>query len=214
MRTGILWCVLISGIGFMLAGCTGVSPSPQYYLLESPANMALVNPPVSPPLENLSLGIGPVLIPGYLDRPQIVTRTGQNTLDVNPFHRWGESLERQFRRQLAMNLSTLLRTPHVVFYPWKGSVGPGYQVIVTVFRFEQGKAGAEFDTAWQVVDVAGDRSVMSRRFSVTIPVESPAVNAYVEAQSKALEAFSREIAKGIIDLVQDSRTSAYHPPGD
>jgi len=205
MRTGILWCVLIAGVGLVFSGCAGVSPPPTYYLLGQSETLK----PIYPALANLSIGVGPVTVPGHLDRPQIVTRTGRNTIAVSEFHRWGEALEHQLRRRLAMNLSALLQTPGVVIYPWERAMGPRYQVVVTVLEFGDTNDGAELDAVWQLMDVAADKCLMTRRFSIVTSVEGPGVDAYVTAQSVAFEAFTREIAKGIFELA-----SAQNPPGN
>src|SRR5262245_19194049 len=41
----------------------------------------------------VSIGVGPVIMPGYLDRTQIVTRSGPDRVKLASFHRWAEPLE-------------------------------------------------------------------------------------------------------------------------
>jgi len=45
-------------------------------------------------------GIGPVKFPGYLDRQEIVVRSGQNRLEVSEIDRWVEPLQENFSRVL------------------------------------------------------------------------------------------------------------------
>ena len=40
----------------------------------------------------LAIGVGPVKLPLYLDRPHIVTRTSTNEFDSSGFDRWAEPL--------------------------------------------------------------------------------------------------------------------------
>ena len=76
---------LLSGI-LALTGCAG-SESVRYYVLSAtPAG------PVGAAVRDIPVGVGPVELPEYLDRPQIVTRTSQNELNVADFDRWAESL--------------------------------------------------------------------------------------------------------------------------
>jgi len=63
--------------------------------------------------------VGPVELPEYLDRPQIMTCESRNELQFAEFDRWAGSLEKAFSRVLAVNLSILLSTDRVAVYPWK-----------------------------------------------------------------------------------------------
>jgi uncharacterized lipoprotein YmbA len=65
----------------------------------------------------MTIGIGPVTLPKYLDRPQIVTFTSPYALNVVEFDRWAEPLESTFVRVLAENLALLLPRAHVVVSP-------------------------------------------------------------------------------------------------
>ena len=60
------------------------------------------------------VAVGPVAIPDYLDRPQILTRSGPSELQLAEFERWAGSLEKDVSRVLAENLSTLLEKDHVI----------------------------------------------------------------------------------------------------
>jgi len=187
--------VLISGL-ILFWGC-GVSPKASLYLLGGPERMM----PEQSVVANLSLGIGPVVMPGYLDRIEILIRTGGNGIHVEEYHRWASPLDGQLRELLMINLSALLDTPRVVLFPWERSRRPEYRVDVTVLRFEQTEAGAVLDALWYITDVDKDQILDTQKFSDTIPVEGM-VASYVKAQSRAVEALSRGIAKGIIKITQ------------
>jgi hypothetical protein len=81
----------------------------RYFLL--PMRHSSVNPCGS------SLGIGPIRFPGYLDRQEMVTRTAPNRIDLSENDRWAEPLEANFARTLSQNLSSLLQTERLMFYP-------------------------------------------------------------------------------------------------
>ncbi|HEX5606452.1 MAG TPA: PqiC family protein, partial [Candidatus Binatia bacterium] len=66
----------------------------------------------------LSLGIGPIKIPRYLDREQLVTRISQNRFAIAENDRWAEPLEENFSRVLSENLSILLQIDRVAAFPW------------------------------------------------------------------------------------------------
>src|SRR5262249_45023810 len=95
---------LLACIG--LAGCA-VSDPTQYYTLGQPAarnteSRAMASTPRSSmAASTVSIGVGPVIMPSYLDRTQIVTRTAADQLDLANFHRWAEPLQEGIVRVLA-----------------------------------------------------------------------------------------------------------------
>ena len=72
-------------IAMTLAGCAGTEPS-NYYLLS--ALPAPETPIRATPSDQLAVGVGPVTLPMYLDRPQLVTRASPNRLDLAAFNKF------------------------------------------------------------------------------------------------------------------------------
>ncbi|TNF57324.1 MAG: hypothetical protein EP309_00660, partial [Gammaproteobacteria bacterium] len=83
-RLGLLLAVLV-----WLAGCASTPPASFHALSPLPEARDRQG---SLTEGDLSLGIGPVTVPDFLDRPQLVTRPGANRLEVDEFQRWGGSL--------------------------------------------------------------------------------------------------------------------------
>ena len=178
------------------AGCASSKPS-RYYLLSalSPAESAKED-------QGMSVGIGPIELPEYLDRPQIVTRGSQNRLYLGEFDRWAEPLEQNFARVLAENLAALLSTDDVVQYPWKRSARIDCQIIVTVSRFDATRGGDTFlHVRWSVRDSDGHTIVPPRTSRIAEPAGSPDYEAIVQAGSRALEQLSRQIA-GVLQEIE------------
>ncbi|MBI9087808.1 MAG: membrane integrity-associated transporter subunit PqiC [Desulfobacterium sp.] len=191
--------LLLLGLLILFSGYGCATQPSSYYVLNGPSPMV----PDRTPLQNIAIGVGPVSIPGHLDRPQIVTRAGQHRIAINEFHRWGDSLKRQVAETLVMNLSALLQTPRVTIYPWERALRPQYQVHVTVHQFEgePGK-GTTLDAVWQIVATETQTQILTRGFTISVPVEGTGMAAYVKAQSTALGALSRDIAGGMYKVVQ------------
>lgn len=194
MRRTVSITMLLVGLCLVLTGCGKNSPSSAYYILTSSSQMASQVQPLS----DISVGVGPVIVPGHLDRSQIVTTTGQNSITIHEYQRWGDSFKTQVEETLAENISILLQTPKVAVYPWERAQRPEYQVYVTIRRFE-GKANADvtLDAIWQIVDVDTDKSLLTRHFVQTFPVTGTDMSAYVQTQSDALETLSQEITNGL-----------------
>src|SRR5512137_2064475 len=103
-------------LAVILAGCAG-SPSSKFYQLNALQNMTSITPDVSRE-QHQAIAIGPVRIPDYLDRPQIVTRAGKNELNLSEFHRWAGSLESDVTRVLVEDLSSFLPANRFSVVPW------------------------------------------------------------------------------------------------
>lgn len=106
----LVYFSLLSFLLLSLTGCIGGSTPPsQFYLLE-PINESV----------NSAFGIfakpvialGPVRIPRYVDRPQIVTASGKNAYQLSELNRWAESLDGNISRVLAPVDVVLVNSSH------------------------------------------------------------------------------------------------------
>lgn len=183
-----------------ITGCVGgPSQKSQYYVFHS-----TVEAPISEKanLKN-NVGVGPIRLPEYLKRPQIVRQQKENVLEINEFHRWGDSLEAQITSILAENLSKLLNTPHVVAYPWERPFSPQYQIYVHFNHFEESAAGtALVEAVWRVVDTRNEKSVLTKKSAFSEPTGTIDYTTYVKVLNLALEKLSNEIANGILDIME------------
>ena len=78
-------------VASLLTGC-GRSIPPRFYVLSPLPRGQQVSAPDKP----LVIGIGPVELPPYLDRPQIVSRPDANRIALAEFDRWAEPLASSF----------------------------------------------------------------------------------------------------------------------
>lgn len=186
--------VMVLGACLALIGGCGSSPTPKFYVL-SPLPRQVVGTE-----EDLAVGVGPLELPDYLDRPQIVTRSGRNELNLAEFDRWGEPLRENTAQVLAENLAALLPSKKVSVFPWKRSAQVQYQLVAKITRFDRGEGGeAVLAVRWAVLGADG-KDLLSRESRYA---ESPAGDGYaatVAAMERALAQFSREAAGAIIGL--------------
>jgi uncharacterized protein len=187
---------------FVPAGCSFLEARPdpsRYFALASlprtgqaAQDAAGTNP--------LALGIGPIKFPGYLDRPQLVTRVSQNRFAVAENDRWAEPLEENFSRVLSQNLSILLHTDRVVTYPWERSQSPTYQVQVEVLRFESNaEQMVELWARWSITERT-KKTVIVRESYLTHPAKDKSTEASVTALSEVVGSLSQEITASIRGL--------------
>src|SRR3989442_3914871 len=154
-----LGLAVVGGSLAMLAGC-GSSPATRF----SPLATA---PPTTKPADRSStpqvgVGIRSVVLPADLDRPQIVTRTGPNTVHLAEFDRWSSPLRESVANVIAENLSVLLPADRVAVYPWPPGVSIDYQVIVEVTRLELRVDGPCGLDAWWRIQPRDQESVVGR----------------------------------------------------
>jgi len=188
------WCLGLAVA--LLAGCRAAPPVAYYSL--SPLAAAEVYPS-----ENAGplVGVGPVTVPDMLDRPQIVTRTSANRIDVSEFHRWGGRLKDALPRVLIQNIAVHLGSDRVALYPWKEPTRPAYRVSVDILRFD-GRLGEAVDlvAAWKISRPADDDVPVVRRSSFRAAVDGPGYDALVTAQGRALDDLAKTIAEAIKTL--------------
>ncbi len=174
-----------------LAGC-GSSPKSNFYTLSSGAPVERSNVKTQ-----YSVAIGPVTVPEIIDRPQIVTRSGPNQVQIAELERWAGPLKGEIPRVIADNLMQLLDGAYVYVYPQNVNLNADYQVLVEVQRFDSTLGDAvTVEVLWAVHPAQGG-AVKNGRSAVREPTNGNSYDALVAAHSRALTAVSRDIAEAI-----------------
>lgn len=150
-------CVSLAANGCSLLGAPKQNAS-DFYVLTGPreADTAAAD-------RRLSLGIGPIHFPPYLNRPEMVSRIAENQLSIDEFHRWGEPLRENFTHVLATNLDAQLGLARVSFYPWYNTTPMDLAVSVTVVRFEAQPDGTLLLRARWAVTNGRDPAILANR---------------------------------------------------
>jgi uncharacterized protein len=187
-----VWALAL--VALLFVGCRSTPPLTAFYTLTAvtQAETASQSPA---PKGDFAVGLGPVQIPGYLDRPQLVARAAPDRLVVSEFNRWGGSLRQDFPRVLAENVAALLGTDRVLEYPWGDRLDPAYRVALDVQQFDGDLGGAVvLKVTWIVTGRDGKAPLSVRKSDIQEPVSGKDYDALVSAHSRALSALSREIA--------------------
>jgi len=180
-----------------LGGCAS-APS-TFYTLRS--TLPAAGSAVAPSDRGLAIGIGPVRFPEFLDRPQVVSRSGTNRLVLDEFHRWGGSLEDDFLRVLGENLGQLLGTSRILVEPAEARFPVDFRVVADVLSFE-GTAGGDavLKVRWGVLNPYMDQALVVRESSYRHRAASADPEAMIAALSKTLASFSRDVAEQLRSL--------------
>jgi uncharacterized protein len=194
-RRVLLPLALVTGL--MTAGCLGGTAPTHFYVL------AAVDGPAVSGDRALSVGVGPVSLAGYLDRPQIVTRPAADKIDLAEFDQWGEPLRDAIARVLAEDLSRQLPAAKISVFPWRGLEAIRYQVVVDVTRFD-GPAGGDtaLEARWRILDAASGKEAAAKTTRLAEPAGGPEYSMAVSAMSRALGLLSRDIAQALVALPQ------------
>ncbi|MEX1048549.1 MAG: PqiC family protein [Akkermansiaceae bacterium] len=147
-----------------------------------------------------SVAIASPALPSYLDRSQLVSRTGTGELQMNTFHLWGESLDSGISRVTALNLGRLKNSLNI--QPVRNFVTLDYQTLLElrISRFEPDPFGRiVLDATWKLQPVEGPVA-RTRAFTTIVPILGPPLSptdpqtGRIAAMNEALARLAREIA--------------------
>jgi uncharacterized protein len=193
MKTLVLCTVVL--VLLAASGCGTSAPS-RLYLLES-LPQASAATPATPAAGGVLLAVSLVMVPDYLDRPQIVTRSSDGPeIGAAEFDRWGEPLKQGLPRVVAENLSVLLEPEGFTVSPGLGLGLADYSVGIAVARFDGTLPGeVVLNATWGILDGKGQTVTPVTRAYIRMPIaEDGGYRALVAAQSKAVAELSRTIA--------------------
>ncbi len=197
-------CAALLLLAATLAGCASKPPI-QFYALSAdpaPAASAAAN-------RELVLAIGPVDLPDYLRRPQIVTRPGANRLQVDEFNRWGGALEEEITRVVARHLGAALGTGRVYAYPSRVVPDTDLRIALS-FRSFDGALGdaVALEAAWSVIDERSARVLATSQAVYRAPVAGAGYVDYAAALSAGLALLSSDLAAAVA-----AQAGRLPPPG-
>jgi uncharacterized lipoprotein YmbA len=178
----------------LAAGCASAPPV-RFYVVTP---LADAGPPARAP--GPGVVVAAVRLPEYLERPQLVTRSGDNRLRLEEFDQWGGNLAKDLTRVMTENLSLLLGSDAVVAAPHTQRARPDYRVEVEVLRFERaGDARVHLAAKWRLLRGADGSPLASPTTvlaSEPLP-EAAGVEGTVAAMSGVYGELSRVIAQAI-----------------
>ncbi|QQC66963.1 PqiC family protein [Paraburkholderia ginsengisoli] len=184
-------CLLLALAVAGLGGCK--SPSASFYTLSPDRSLAS-----SGATRSIAVVIGPVTIPDIVDRPQIVTRVGDNQVEVNEFARWAQPLSGDIGRVIAADLAVLLNSPQISVYDLTHDPLGVWHVRIDVMRFESAPGrDVTVDVLWAVRPPGKARAVTTGRSVAREAVSGPGYESLVAAHDRALASVSRDIASAL-----------------
>ncbi len=186
------------GLAAIFASCTP-SPSAKFYVL----GLEFADFQRERSSKCVVLGVGPVEIPSYLDRPEVVFRIGPNEVQPADFHRWAEPLPQGIARVIADSISRAMCVARVEYYPWRTYLTVDFQVSMRVRRFE-GYPGREVELFldWSLFGSDGKRPIKQGSMELREPWTSTNPEEMVSAQSRLLDWAGRRLAEEILAFLR------------
>ena len=189
---------------YIMTGCSfwgGSQPITKNYILHSFYSDAIQPPPVAQ-MPDIGILVGPIRMPMYLDRIDIVIRDSQNQVRLANLAQWAGPLQENFTRVLAENLSVLLATDKVSIFPSTRAMRFDYNVMVSVTRFD-GMPGKKtiLRARWSILNEKRKKMLFEKSSRIEEPTTDASMEGLVAAESRAVAALSHEIAEAIKTLV-------------
>lgn len=182
------------------SGCISIAntPSSRFYMLHAASNGSVMQAFDIP--ANTVVGVGPVKIPFFLNRPQIVTLNEKNMATFAEFDRWGESLDIALARLINENFSRMLPQANIVIFPWNVFIPVRYQVIADVIQLDcRLDKDLVMVVQWSVVDLENKSILFTKRSDFRRPIDPHNYAGLVEALSTTGSFLSGEMAKAIAE---------------
>ena len=182
--------LLAAILAALLAGC-GTTPPSSFYTLDSAATAA------DGPAVGSAVIVGPVSVPGAVDRPEFVVQVAPNRVEIDEFHRWAGPLGDAIAGAVAGNLAALLGTPQVATAPI-ANFQPVYRVTIDVQRFESAPGEAALlEAVWVVRATANGSTPRSGRTVAREAVQGDGYEALAAAHSRAIARLAEDVAAAI-----------------
>ncbi|MCP3706956.1 PqiC family protein [Paraburkholderia sp. CNPSo 3274] len=197
-RRNVTLLTVLAAAMACLAGCS--SPSPTFYALradEASTATSGTSPDVPTNAAALDVVVGPVTVPDMVDRPQIVTRNPDNTIELNEFARWATPLKLDIGRVVAADLAQQLGTARVSTVDAGAATPPVWRVRVDITRIDSVLGDSVTIDAQWVVRPPGHQALTLGHTVAHERLTSQDYGALVDAHDRALATISADIAAAI-----------------
>jgi len=174
--------IFLSAAAVLLGACSGTVDN-RYYLLSA------VPPSDTPAAGGKTIVVSSVHLPGVLDRPELVVRTGAETVDILEFDRWAEPLDKMVPHVLAQDLSFRLSASVA------GKDESHLHVVIDEFMTDQGSGARLVGKWWMQEQDQAPTARQEHRFTLTTPTSGSQGRQVAAALSTLLGQLADDIAR-------------------
>ena len=172
-----------------MPGCAHHDDPIKFYRLDVAAHGTAAPAKLSP----ASIGLGPIRIPDYLDRPQIIVAITDQEYRLSEQHHWAEQLDQNIALALAKALPHLLGTEQIVRFPWPQRQALDYQISLDILEFHTDATGlSKLIAQWTIK--RQDQILINKRSTFQAPASTSDYGLMVKSQSQCLSLLAQDIA--------------------
>lgn len=178
--------IICTGL-LLLTGCFGgMSPTSSFFILSFDSSLPIISP------MKTSVGVWPVQVPDFLDRPQIVLNKTTTQLNISEINRWSEPVALITQRALIENLQHQLPNSYV---QTKGYDNNRFKYLVRVEIINMsGILGQTADlSVWWILENNAGQEITRVRFEESTTCGKTYAD-YVQSQNKLWGKLSEQIA--------------------
>jgi uncharacterized protein len=184
----------------LLSGCMRDSRPVQFYMLDADYGVADAVRTYTAS-QGPVIGLGPIRIPEYLNRPQMIVAIADNQYRLSEDNRWAEPLDQNISLALFKALPLQLGTDRIVRFPWSQRQVIDYQVGIDILEFNvDAKGQSTLIAQWFVK--RKDQPTIDRRSVYRFPASSTDYAVMVKAQSQCLTKLGLEISETLRQLMR------------
>ena len=197
----VLIYVILAVTVLSILGSCGTTPPARFYAITSTMSAL----PLEADPTGAIVTIGPVQIPEYLDRPQIVTVTGTNELILSEYDLWAGSLKDDINRVLIENVSSFLGGA-VSVASWKTPLRNANKVPVSIVRIDAlpGKS-VTLKAQWTVFAKDSRTPAAFKDATIAEPLTGTDHRSVVAAMSKVVSELSRLVAVSVKQVLDGEK---------
>ena len=189
----------------LLSGCMRDSRPVQFYMLNADSGVA-DTVKASAANQGPVIGLGPIRIPEYLNRPQMIVAIADNQYRLSEDHRWAEPLDQNISLALFKALPRQLGTDRMVRFPWSQRQVIDYQVGIDILEFNVDANGqSRLIAQWFVK--RKDKPTIDKRSIYQFPASATDHAVMVKAQSQCLTKLGLEISETLRQLMNQPAIS-------
>lgn len=186
MRITLLSIALCS----LLMGCQQ-SPQKNYFLLSGPTYSTETSHEITQ-----AIGIGPIELPEYLQRPQMVLHNNNNKLTLADNHYWAEPLDTGITRVLALHLTAQDSSRVLLPFPWRSDSKPTRSVRLHIHELKLIDGLASINATWELFDNTQKKRLQQHHFIRSVESQDSALS-MATAYSELLAQLAAEMNKAL-----------------
>ena len=183
-------------VTMLFAGCSR-SPNVRHFMLGVTAKAGAdssEDPVIDREDSKISILVGPIRLPRYLDRPQIARRKKGGEVKLDEFNRWLGGFETNLTTALAADIRSRVGSPRVVAYPSSPPFQVDYSIRIHVDEWIVDESNdLRVHLRWAIEDRKGTGEPQMSSFKTLVELDGRSTAALVEAHDKVISELSREL---------------------